>query len=79
MNRDALDVQIKFFELSRIKKTLDEIKCGMLKGDIPCYGEENPYGMTFYEDAIACTLSNVVESGKISEDEYEAIYNLYVN
>ena len=79
MNRDALDVQIRFFKLSRIKEILDDIKVGMLNSDIPCYGEENPYGKTFYEDAIACTLSNAVESGEISDDEYEVIYNLYVN
>lgn len=76
--KNTIDIVNLFSTLPYLKKTLDEIRYGMLNGDIPCYGEENPYGRTFYEDAIACTLSNAVESGEISEDEYEAIYSFYV-
>ena len=76
--KNTIDIVNLFSTFPYLKKTLDEIRYGMLKGDIPCYGEENPYGRTFYEDAIACTLSNAVESGEISEDEYEIIYSFYV-
>lgn len=73
-----IDEENRFYSLPRVMQELEILRTGMLDQKIPRIGDENPYNRTFYEDAISCTLSNAIESGEISEDEYEAIYSLYV-
>jgi len=73
-----IDAENRFYSLPRVQQELEVLRTNMMENEIPRIGDENPYNRTFYEDAVACTISYAIESGEITEESGEELYKIYV-